>query len=161
MTFNNNKQILMEIQRLIKCNKTWLSCISTPTCLQCKRVYIANDKRIKIFKIHVMRFIGAMIWAKVTKDSDRWRWRAFSTINYLIRNGLEVGVETDGNRAVLLVNNQILWSWMSCCRGFNRLSWSSSTLPSTYFNARTEDMDQVLGLEMGADELNQFSHVYC
>ncbi|MDP2227989.1 MAG: response regulator [Moraxellaceae bacterium] len=82
------------------------------------------------------------------------------TQEYLIRNGLEVGVESDGNRAIrriiedqpdMVVLDLMLpgADGLSVCREVRAQGFQQPILMLT---ARTEDMDQVLGLEMGADD---------
>ncbi|MEO6698209.1 MAG: response regulator [Paraperlucidibaca sp.] len=81
------------------------------------------------------------------------------TQEYLIRNGLEVSIEGDGQRAIrriideqpdLVVLDVMLpgADGLTVCREvrghFNK--------PIIMLTARTDDMDQVLGLEMGADD---------
>ena len=81
------------------------------------------------------------------------------TQEYLIRNGLEVSIEGDGQRAIrriideqpdLVVLDVMLpgADGLTVCREvrgqFNK--------PIIMLTARTDDMNQVLGLEMGADD---------
>lgn len=92
----------------------------------------------------------------IVEDDERL---AGLTQEYLIRNGLEVGIETDGAKAIrriisdqpdLLVLDVMLpgADGLTICREV-RPQFSNPILMLT---ARTEDMDQVLGLEMGADD---------
>ena len=92
----------------------------------------------------------------IVEDDERL---ANLTQEYLIRNGLEVGVETDGNRAIrriiseqpdLVVLDVMLpgADGLTVCREVR----SQYHHPILMLTARTEDMDQVLGLEMGADD---------
>lgn len=60
----------------------------------------------------------------IVEDDERL---ARLTQEYLIRNGLEVGVETDGNRAIRrIISEQPDLCGLGChvagCRWFNRLS---------------------------------------
>jgi two-component system response regulator RstA len=82
------------------------------------------------------------------------------TQEFLIRNGLEVGVEHDGARAVrriledhpdIVVLDVMLpgVDGLTICREARTQGFQNPILMLT---ARTEDMDQVLGLEMGADD---------
>ncbi|MFN3587382.1 MAG: response regulator, partial [Moraxellaceae bacterium] len=93
----------------------------------------------------------------IVEDDDRL---ASLTQEYLIRNGLEVGVESDGNRAIrrimedqpdMVVLDLMLpgSDGLSVCREVRAQGFQQPILMLT---ARTEDMDQVLGLEMGADD---------
>ncbi len=93
----------------------------------------------------------------IVEDDDRL---ASLTQEYLIRNGLEVGVESDGNRAIrrimedqpdMVVLDLMLpgADGLSVCREVRAQGFQQPILMLT---ARTEDMDQVLGLEMGADD---------
>ena len=92
----------------------------------------------------------------IVEDDERL---ANLTQEYLIRNGLEVGVETDGNRAIrriiseqpdLVVLDVMLpgADGLTICREVR----PHYHQPILMLTARTEDMDQVLGLEMGADD---------
>ena len=92
----------------------------------------------------------------IVEDDERL---ARLTQEYLIRNGLEVGVETDGNRAIrriiseqpdLVVLDVMLpgADGLTVCREVR----PHYHQPILMLTARTEDMDQVLGLEMGADD---------
>ncbi|MGB4344382.1 MAG: response regulator [Moraxellaceae bacterium] len=93
----------------------------------------------------------------IVEDDERL---ASLTQEYLIRNGLEVGVESDGNRAIrriiedqpdMVVLDLMLpgADGLSVCREVRAQGFQQPILMLT---ARTEDMDQVLGLEMGADD---------
>ncbi|PQA47695.1 response regulator [Amnimonas aquatica] len=81
------------------------------------------------------------------------------TQEYLIRNGLEVSIEGDGQRAIrriideqpdLVVLDVMLpgADGLTVCREVR----SHFHQPIIMLTARTDDMDQVLGLEMGADD---------
>lgn len=93
----------------------------------------------------------------IVEDDERL---ASLTQEYLIRNGLEVGVETDGARAVrriiedqpdMVVLDIMLpgADGLTVCREVRTQGYQQPILMLT---ARAEDMDQVLGLEMGADD---------
>ena len=92
----------------------------------------------------------------IVEDDERL---ATLTQDYLRRNGLEVAIETDGTRAIrriiseqpdLVVLDVMLpgSDGLTVCREV-RPQYHNPILMLT---ARTEDMDQVLGLEMGADD---------
>lgn len=92
----------------------------------------------------------------IVEDDERL---AELTQEYLIKNGLEVAIETDGGRAIkrilsekpdLVVLDVMLPTadGLTVCREV-RTEFSNPILMLT---ARTDDMDQVLGLEMGADD---------
>ena len=92
----------------------------------------------------------------IVEDDERL---ATLTQDYLRRNGLDVAIETDGTRAIrriiseqpdLVVLDVMLpgSDGLTVCREV-RPHYSQPILMLT---ARTEDMDQVLGLEMGADD---------
>ena len=92
----------------------------------------------------------------IVEDDERL---AMLTQDYLVKNGLEVAIETDGNRAIrrivseqpdLVVLDVMLpgSDGLTVCREV-RPHYQNPILMLT---ARTEDMDQVLGLEMGADD---------
>ena len=92
----------------------------------------------------------------IVEDDERL---AMLTQDYLRRNGLDVAIETDGTRAIrriiseqpdLVVLDVMLpgSDGLTVCREV-RPHYSHPILMLT---ARTEDMDQVLGLEMGADD---------
>ncbi len=92
----------------------------------------------------------------IVEDDERL---ATLTQDYLRRNGLDVAIETDGTRAIRRIIGEqpdlVLLDVMlpgsdglTVCREV-RPHYSQPILMLT---ARTEDMDQVLGLEMGADD---------
>ncbi len=92
----------------------------------------------------------------IVEDDERL---ATLTQDYLRRNGLDVAIETDGTRAIRRIISEqpdlVLLDVMlpgsdglTVCREV-RPHYSQPILMLT---ARTEDMDQVLGLEMGADD---------
>ena len=92
----------------------------------------------------------------IVEDDERL---ATLTQDYLRRNGLDVAIETDGTRAIrriiseqpdLVVLDVMLpgSDGLTVCREV-RPQYHNPILMLT---ARTEDMDQVLGLEMGADD---------
>ncbi|AKG14904.2 chemotaxis protein CheY [Moraxella bovoculi] len=92
----------------------------------------------------------------IVEDDERL---AMLTQDYLRRNGLDVAIETDGTRAIrrivseqpdLVVLDVMLpgSDGLTVCREV-RPNYQNPILMLT---ARTEDMDQVLGLEMGADD---------
>lgn len=92
----------------------------------------------------------------IVEDDERL---AMLTQDYLRRNGLDVAIETDGTRAIsriiseqpdLVVLDVMLpgSDGLTVCREV-RPHYQNPILMLT---ARTEDMDQVLGLEMGADD---------
>lgn len=92
----------------------------------------------------------------IVEDDERL---ATLTQDYLRKNDLDVAIETDGSRAIsrivkeqpdLVVLDVMLpgSDGLTVCREV-RPSYSKPILMLT---ARTEDMDQVLGLEMGADD---------
>lgn len=92
----------------------------------------------------------------IVEDDERL---ARLTQEYLIRNGLEVGVETDGNRAIRRIISEqpdmvVLDVMLPGADGLTvcREVRPHYHQPILMLTARTEDMDQVLGLEMGADE---------
>ncbi|MDP1539043.1 MAG: response regulator [Moraxellaceae bacterium] len=81
------------------------------------------------------------------------------TQEYLIRNGMEVSIESDGLRAIrriideqpdLVVLDLMLpgADGLTICREVR----NHYLHPIVMLTARTDDMDQVLGLEMGADD---------
>ena len=91
----------------------------------------------------------------IVEDDERL---ASLTQEYLIRNGLEVGIEMDGNRAIrriiedqpdIVVLDLMLpgADGLSVCREVRAQGFQQPILMLT---ARTEDLDQVLGLEMTA-----------
>ena len=92
----------------------------------------------------------------IVEDDERL---ANLTQEYLIRNGLEVGIETDGLRAIKRIISEqpdlVLLDVMlpgtdglTVCREIR----PHYQKPILMLTARTDDMDQVLGLEMGADD---------
>ena len=92
----------------------------------------------------------------IVEDDERL---ARLTQEYLIRNGLEVGVEPDGNRAIrriiaeqpdMVVLDVMLpgADGLTICRKVRE----QSDLPIIMVTARTEEIDRVLGLNMGADD---------
>ncbi|WII94930.1 response regulator [Moraxella haemolytica] len=92
----------------------------------------------------------------IVEDDERL---AMLIQDYLRRNGLDVAIETDGARAIrriiteqpdLVVLDVMLpgSDGLAVCREV-RPHYQNPILMLT---ARTEDMDQVLGLEMGADD---------
>ncbi|WP_323841637.1 MULTISPECIES: response regulator [unclassified Moraxella] len=92
----------------------------------------------------------------IVEDDERL---AVLTQDYLRRNGLDVAIEMDGTRAIrriiseqpdLVVLDVMLpgSDGLTVCREV-RPHYQNPILMLT---ARTEDMDQVLGLEMGADD---------
>ena len=91
----------------------------------------------------------------IVEDDERL---ARLTQEYLIRNGLEVGVETDGNRAIrriiseqpdLVVLDVMLpgKTGIEVCREIRAVSGT----PIIMLTAKTESDDVVLGLEAGAE----------
>lgn len=93
----------------------------------------------------------------IVEDDERL---AGLTQEYLIRNGLEVGIEADGARAIrriideqpdMVVLDIMLpgADGLTVCREVRTQGYQHPILMLT---ARAEDMDQVLGLEMGADD---------
>ena len=92
----------------------------------------------------------------IVEDDERL---AVLTQDYLRRNGLDVAIETDGTRAIRRIITEqpdlVLLDVMlpgsdglTVCREIR----PHYTNPILMLTARTEDMDQVLGLEMGADD---------
>lgn len=92
----------------------------------------------------------------IVEDDERL---ATLTQDYLRRNGLDVAIETDGTRAIRRIIGEqpdlVLLDVMlpgsdglTVCREVR----SHYSQPILMLTARTEDMDQVLGLEMGADD---------
>lgn len=93
----------------------------------------------------------------IVEDDERL---ASLTQEYLVRNGLDVAVETDGARAIrrivqeqpdMVVLDIMLpgADGLTVCREVRAQHYNQPILMLT---ARTDDMDQVLGLEMGADD---------
>ena len=92
----------------------------------------------------------------IVEDDERL---ARLTQEYLIRNGLEVGVEPDGNRAIrrIIAEQPDMVVLDVMLPGADGLTVCREVRPHYHqpilmLTARTEDMDQVLGLEMGADD---------
>ncbi len=92
----------------------------------------------------------------IVEDDERL---ATLTQDYLIRNGLEVGVETDGHRAIrrIIAEQPDLVVLDGMLPGADGLTVCREVRPHynhpiLMLTARTDDMDQVLGLEMGADD---------
>ena len=92
----------------------------------------------------------------IVEDDERL---ATLTQDYLRKNGLDVAIETDGNRAIRrIVSEQpdmVVLDVM--LPGSDGLTVCREVRPHFHnpilmLTARTEDMDQVLGLEMGADD---------
>lgn len=92
----------------------------------------------------------------IVEDDERL---AMLTLDYLRKNGLDAAIETDGNRAIrriiseqpdLVVLDVMLpgSDGLTVCREVR----SQYNRPILMLTARTDDMDQVLGLEMGADD---------
>lgn len=92
----------------------------------------------------------------IVEDDERL---ATLTQDYLRKNNLDVAIETDGNRAItrivkeqpdLVVLDVMLpgSDGLTVCREVR----PHYTNPILMLTARTDDMDQVLGLEMGADD---------
>lgn len=92
----------------------------------------------------------------IVEDDERL---ATLTQDYLRKNGLDVAIETDGNRAIrriiseqpdIVVLDVMLpgSDGLTVCREVR----SQFHNPILMLTARTDDMDQVLGLEMGADD---------
>ena len=92
----------------------------------------------------------------IVEDDERL---ARLTQEYLIRNGLEVGVEPDGNRAIrrIIAERPDLVVLDVMLPGADGLTVCREVRPHYHqpilmLTARTEDMDQVFVLEMGADD---------
>ncbi len=92
----------------------------------------------------------------IVEDDERL---AILTQDYLRKNGLDVAIETDGTRAIrriiaeqpdLVVLDVMLpgSDGLTVCREVR----AQYQQPILMLTARTDDMDQVLGLEMGADD---------
>ncbi len=92
----------------------------------------------------------------IVEDDERL---AMLTQDYLRNNGLDVAIETDGTRAIrriiaeqpdLVVLDVMLpgSDGLTVCREVR----AQYQQPILMLTARTDDMDQVLGLEMGADD---------
>ena len=93
----------------------------------------------------------------IVEDDERL---ARLTQEYLIRNGLEVGVEPDGNRAIrrIIAEQPDMVVLDVMLPGADGLTICREVRPHYHqpilmLTARTEDMDQVLGLEMGCRRL--------
>ena len=93
----------------------------------------------------------------IVEDDERL---ASLTQEYLIRNGMQVAIETDGNRAIrrilseqpdLVVLDVMLpdANGIDLCRRLRSLGYN---MPILMLTARTDPMDRVLGLELGADD---------
>ena len=121
-----------------------------------KRIlWIFKDTLIHI-KGHFMSQEEKLPKILIVEDDERL---ARLTQEYLIRNGLEVGVEPDGNRAIRRIIAEqpdmvVLDVMLPGADGFTicREVRPHYHQPILMLTARTEDMDQVLGLEMGADD---------
>lgn len=81
------------------------------------------------------------------------------TQEYLVKNGLEVAIETDGGAAIKRIKEEnpdlvVLDVMLPTADGLTvcREIRPEYTNPVLMLTARTDDMDQVLGLEMGADD---------
>ncbi len=92
----------------------------------------------------------------IVEDNERL---ATLTQDYLRKNGLEVAIETDGSVAIeRIVNEQpdlvVLDVMLPGADGLTvcREVRPQYHQPILMLTARTDDMDQVLGLEMGADD---------
>ncbi len=92
----------------------------------------------------------------IVEDDERL---AMLTQDYLRKNGLDVAIETDGTHAIrriiaeqpdLVVLDVMLpgSDGLTVCREVR----AQYQQPILMLTARTDDMDQVLGLEMGADD---------
>lgn len=92
----------------------------------------------------------------IVEDDERL---AMLTQDYLRKNGMDVAIETDGTRAIrriiaeqpdLVVLDVMLpgSDGLTVCREVR----AQYQQPILMLTARTDDMDQVLGLEMGADD---------
>jgi two-component system response regulator RstA len=92
----------------------------------------------------------------IVEDDERL---ATLTQEYLIRSGLQVAIETDGNRAIrrIIAEQPDLVVLDVMLPGADGLTICREVRPHYHhpilmLTARTDDMDQVLGLEMGADD---------
>ncbi|WP_394262065.1 response regulator [Moraxella boevrei] len=92
----------------------------------------------------------------IVEDDERL---ATLTQDYLRKNGLDVAIETDGTRAIRRIINEqpdiVVLDVM--LPGSDGLTVCREVRPHYHnpilmLTARTDDMDQVLGLEMGADD---------
>jgi two-component system response regulator RstA len=121
-----------------------------------KRIlWIFKDNLIHI-KGHFMSQEEKLPKILIEEDDERL---ARLTQEYLIRNGLEVGVEPDGNRAIrrIIAEQPDMVVLDVMLPGADGLTICREVRPHYHqpilmLTARTEDMDQVLGLEMGADD---------
>ncbi len=121
-----------------------------------KRIlWIFKDTLIHI-KGHCMSQEEKLPKILIVEDDERL---ARLTQEYLIRNGLEVGVEPDGNRAIrrIIAEQPDMVVLDVMLPGADGLTICREVRPHYHqpilmLTARTEDMDQVLGLEMGADD---------
>lgn len=92
----------------------------------------------------------------IVEDDERL---AGLTQDYLRRNGLDVAIETDGKRAIrrIVAEQPDLVVLDIMLPGSDGLTVCREVRPNYHhpilmLTARTDDMDQVLGLEMGADD---------
>ena len=92
----------------------------------------------------------------IVEDDERL---ATLTQDYLRKNGLDVAIETDGNRAIrrIVAEQPDMVVLDVMLPGSDGLTVCREVRPHFHnhilmLTARTEDMDQVLGLEMGADD---------
>lgn len=92
----------------------------------------------------------------IVEDDERL---AMLTLDYLRKNGLEVAIETDGTRAIrrIITEQPDLVVLDVMLPGADGLTVCREVRPQFHnpilmLTARTDDMDQVLGLEMGADD---------
>ena len=121
-----------------------------------KRIlWIFKDTLIHI-KGHFMSQEEKLPKILIVEDDERL---ARLTQEYLIRNGLEVGVEPDGNRAIrrIIAEQPDMVVLDVMLPGADGLTICREVRPHYHqpilmLTARTEDMDQVLGLELGADD---------
>ena len=121
-----------------------------------KRIlWIFKDTLIHI-KGHFMSQEEKLPKILIVEDDERL---ARLTQEYLIRNGLEVGVEPDGNRAIrrIIAEQPDMVVLDVMLPGADGLTICREVRPHYHqpilmLTARTEDMDQVLGLEMAADD---------
>ena len=121
-----------------------------------KRIlWIFKDTLIHI-KGHFMSQEEKLPKILIVEDDERL---ARLTQEYLIRNGLEVGVEPHGNRAIrrIIAEQPDMVVLDVMLPGADGLTICREVRPHYHqpilmLTARTEDMDQVLGLEMGADD---------
>ncbi|UNU72710.1 response regulator [Moraxella nasovis] len=92
----------------------------------------------------------------IVEDDERL---ALLTQDYLQRNGMEVAIESNGNTAIQRIIDEqpdlvLLDVMLPGCDGLTvcREVRPHYQQPILMLTARTDDMDQVLGLEMGADD---------